>query len=146
MRWVVALCLIVVFGALPGCARETGPRTMRVWGDVSFEGKPVEDGTITFESTDGSPPAQGPIKAGHYDLAAQSGPVAAKTYTVKFSAVAKTGKTVPNIMGDGAPTMDVLVETLPAVFNLQSAIRKTIFAEPEKNQFHFKLQKSGAYE
>jgi hypothetical protein len=146
MKTIVRWWLLLVLTSLLGCSGEAGPQTMRVWGDVSFEGKPVEDGTITFESTDGSPPAQGPIKAGHYDLPAESGPVAAKTYVVKFSAMAKTGKTVPNIMGDGAPTMDVLVETLPAAFNTQSTIKKTIASEPEKNQFNFKLQKSGGYE
>jgi hypothetical protein len=146
MKTILRSWLILVLLVLAGCSREVGPQTMRVWGDVSFEGKPVEDGTITFESTDGSPPAQGPIKAGHYDLPAESGPVAAKTYIVKFSAMVKTGKTVPNVMGDGAPTMDVLAETLPAAFNTQSTIKKTIAPEPEKNQLNFKLQKLGGYE
>jgi hypothetical protein len=119
---------------------------MHVWGDVSFDGKPVQDGSITFESTDGSPPAQATIKGGHYDLPAESGPVAEKSYILRFSALAKTGKTVPNVMGDGAPTMEVMAETLPAVFNTQSTIKKTIVPDPEKNQFNFKLQTSGSFE
>jgi hypothetical protein len=146
MKPIARWSLIVVLLTLHGCARDAGPRTMHVWGDVSFEGKPLEDGTITFESADGSPPAQATIKAGHYDLPAESGPVAEKTYVVKFSAMAKTGKTVPNIMGDGAPTMDLLVETMPAALGVQSTIQKTIFPDPEKNQMSFKLQKSGKYE
>jgi hypothetical protein len=143
MKPIASFALIVVVASLQGCSREAGPRTMRVWGDVIFDGKPVEDGTITFESTDGSPPAQTPIKGGHYDLPAEFGPVAAKSYVIKFSAMAKTGKTVPNLMGDGAPTMDVLVETMPAVLNSRSTIVKTISTEPEKNQFNFKIRKSG---
>jgi hypothetical protein len=146
MKPAICSCLSLVLAALLGCSREAGPHTMRVWGDVSFDGKPVEDGTITFESADGSPPAQGPIKAGHYDLPAESGPVAGKTYVVRFSAMVKTGKTVRNVMGDGAPTMDVLAESLPAAFNTQSTVKKTIAPEPEKNQMNFKLQKSGGYE
>jgi hypothetical protein len=146
MKTILRSCLILVLAALAGCSRAVGPQTMRVWGDVSFEGKSVEDGTITFESTDGSPPAQGPIRSGHYDLPAESGPVAAKTYIVKFSAMAKTGKSVPNIMGDGAPTMDLLVETLPTALNTESTIKKTIAPDAEKNQINFKLQKSGRYE
>src|SRR5271170_5947836 len=104
MKRIVSLCLIAALIALPGCSKPTGPKTMHVWGDVSFDGKPVQDGSITFESTDGSPPAQGPIKAGHYDLPAESGPVAEKSYVVRINALAKTGKTIPNIMGDGPPT------------------------------------------
>jgi hypothetical protein len=42
--------------------------------------------------------------------------------------------------------MDILVETIPPSFNAQSTIKKTISADAEKNQFHFKLQKSGAFE
>jgi hypothetical protein len=146
VRPIINPYLIAALVILTGCSQPAGPKTMRVWGDVSFDGKPVEDGSITFESTDGSPPAQSLIKAGHYDLAAESGPVAGKTYVVKINAMAKTGKTVPNVMGDGAPTMDLLVETIPAAFNAQSTIKKTIAADADKNQFHFKLQKSGASE
>jgi hypothetical protein len=119
---------------------------MRVWGDVSYEGKPVEEGSITFEASDGSLPAQALIKGGYFDLPAESGPVVGRTYVVRISALAKTGKSIPNVMGDGAPTMDVMVETIPVVFNAQSVIRKTIAPELEKNQFQFKLQKSGKYE
>ena len=146
MKMITAPCLVVALVALAGCGGETGPKTMRVWGDVSYDDKPVEDGTITFETGDGSAPAQGQIKAGHYDVPAAAGPMPDKTYVVKINALAKTGKTVPNVMGDGAPTMDVMVETIPVVFNAQSVIRKTIAPELEKNQFQFKLQKSGKYE
>jgi hypothetical protein len=148
MKPIITPCLIAALAlmVLPGCSQPAGPKTMRVWGDVSFDGKPVEEGSVTFESADGSPPAQALIKAGHYDLSAESGPVAEKSYVVKINAMAKTGKTVPNVMGDGAATMDILVETIPPVFNALSTIKKTISADPEKNRFDFKLQKSGAFE
>jgi hypothetical protein len=146
MKRIAGAGLVVAVALFAGCSQQSGPRTMHVWGDVSLDGKPVEDGTITFDSTDGSPPAQGPIKGGHYDLAAESGPVAEKTYVVRINALAKTGKTVPNVMGDGAPTMDLMAETIPAAFNTQSTIRKTISAVPEKNQFSFQLRKAGGYE
>ena len=53
--------------ALQGCSGPSGPKTMRVWGDVSYEGMPVEEGSITFEASDGSLPAQALIKGGHFD-------------------------------------------------------------------------------
>jgi len=146
MKRIVRSCLTAILVSLLGCSQPTGPKTMHVWGDVSLDGKPVEDGSITFESPDGLPPAQAPIKAGHYDLPAEAGPVAEKSYIVRFSALAKTGKTIPNVMGDGAPTMDVMVETIPSTFNRESAIKKTVSPDPEKNQLNFKLQKSGSFE
>ncbi len=137
-------CLIAAVLTVIGCSKPEGPQTMRVWGDVSYDGKPIERGTIDFVSTDGSPPAQAPIEAGRYDLAAKEGPVAEKTYRVEIHALAKTGKTVPNLMPGGGPTMDVLVETIPVKYNAQSTLKVTISPEASKNQHDFKLQKGAA--
>jgi hypothetical protein len=146
MKWVATPCLIAALVVFNGCSEATGPKTMRVWGDVSSDGKPVDDGTITFESTDGSAPAQAPIKDGHFDLPAASGPLAGKTYLIRINALAKTGKTVPNTMPYGGPTMDVMAETIPDLFNGKSVIKKTISPESDKNQLVFKLMPSGTYE
>jgi hypothetical protein len=146
MNRVAISSLLAALIVLHGCSELTGPRTMRVWGDVSFDGKPVDGGSITFESTDGSAPAQGQITAGHYEIPAESGPVAEKLYLVRINAMAKTGKTIKNIMGDGEPTMDVLVETIPSMFNASSTMKKSISPEADKNHFEFKLMPSGAYE
>jgi hypothetical protein len=146
MKRVVFSCLAAGLIALPGCSDLAGPKTMRVQGDVSFDGKPVPDGIITFEGTDGAPPSQGPIKAGHFDIPAASGPVADKVYLVKINALTKSGKTVKNIMDETSPTMEVMAETIPSVFNTQSTMKKTISSESDKNQFAFKLMPSGAYE
>src|SRR4051812_42294558 len=121
MKRVLYSAAIAALIALQGCSEATGPRTMRVWGDVSFNGKPVEEGSITFESAEDAP-AQGQIKAGHFDIPAESGPVADKAYLVKINAPVKTGKTMPNIMGDGAPTMDVMAESIPSMFNTKSSL------------------------
>jgi hypothetical protein len=146
MKRVLSSAAIAALIALQGCSEATGPRTMRVWGDVSFNGKPVEEGSITFEPTEDAAPAQGQIKAGHYDIPAESGPVADKAYLVRINAPVKTGKTIPNIMGDGAPTMDVMAESIPSMFNAKSSMKKTISREADKNNFHFKLMPSGAFE
>ena len=146
MKRVVSSSLIAALVALQGCSEALGPRTMKVWGDVSFDGKPVEDGVITFEAADGAAPAQGPIKAGHFEIPADAGPVAEKTYLVRVNAMAKTGKTIKNIMGDGEPTMDVMVETIPTMFNASSTMKKSISPDVDKNHFEFKLMPSGAYE
>jgi hypothetical protein len=137
-------CLIAALFAGIGCSRSEGPQTMRVWGDVSYDGRPVETGTIDFVSLDGSHLAQAPIKDGHYDLAADSGPVAEKTYRVEIHALAKTGKTVPNLMPGGDPAMELLAETIPAEYNAKSFLRGTISPEASKNQLDFNLAKGAA--
>jgi hypothetical protein len=136
---MVAAALTII-----GCSETEGPQTMRVWGDVSYDGKPIESGTIDFVSADGSPPAQAPIKDGHYDLDAKAGPVAEKTYRVEIHALAKTGKTVPNLMPGGDPTMEMLVETIPAEYNAKSSLKATISPEASKNQLDIKLPKGAA--
>jgi hypothetical protein len=62
------------FLVLTGCGGG-GSTTKRVGmsGDVTYDGKPVEDGTITFTymgDVSGSATAEGPIKNGHYRLQA----------------------------------------------------------------------------
>jgi hypothetical protein len=133
--------LVAVIGCTGG---ETGPKTMRVRGDVSYDGKPIQEGTIDFVPTDGSPPAQAQIKAGHYDLPPEAGPVAEKSYRVMISSLAKTGKTTPNLMPGGGDPMESLYNTIPAEYNAQSTLKATISADASKNQFDFNLQKGAA--
>lgn len=141
MKLVACSCLLAALVALQGCSEPTGPQTMRVWGDVTYDGKPVEEGSIDFVSTDGAAPAQAPIKAGHYDLPAELGPVAEKSYLVQVNALKKSGKTIQNMMGDGEPTMEVLVNTIPAKYNVKSDLKVSVSSDSSKNQFDFKLDK-----
>ncbi|AGA27442.1 hypothetical protein [Singulisphaera acidiphila] len=143
MKRIACSCLVATLVALPGCSEPAGPQTMRVWGDVSYDDKPVEEGTIEFVSPDGAVPAQASIKAGHYDLPAPSGPMAEKSYVVQINALKKSGKTIPNVMGDGAPTMDVLVNVIPETYNVKSTLKANVSTDTSKNQFDFKLEKPG---
>lgn len=146
MNRVAFFCLVATLMASPGCSDMAGPKTMRVWGEVSFEGKPIQDGTITFEGADGAPPAQGPIKDGMFDIPAPSGPVSDKAYVVRINALTKSGETVKNIMDETSPTMEVMKDLIPPMFNVSSTMKKTISSDASKNQFTFKLLRSGAYE
>ena len=101
MKRIISSCFIAALIVLHGCSEVTGPKTMRVWGDVSYDGKPIENGSITFESTDGGSPAQGQIKAGLFDVPSESGLVAEKTYLVKVNALTKSGKTIRNVPLNG---------------------------------------------
>jgi hypothetical protein len=60
-------CLLLILAA--GCAKQT-----TVSGLVTYEGRPVAKGAITFLPVDGQGPSCGaPIIAGHYELALPPG-------------------------------------------------------------------------
>src|SRR4051812_38243364 len=85
---------------LAGCGGQSGPRTVRVWGDVTFDGKPLEDGSILFspvgDTAGGS--VGGAVKLGRYDLTAADGPIAGGKYRLEISALRPVGKPLPNII------------------------------------------------
>lgn len=61
---------VVLMSALAatGCG-SSGPAMGRVSGTVTYKGKPLEKGMVTFIATDGERPnATGPIEAGSYSL------------------------------------------------------------------------------
>src|SRR5437660_1614514 len=68
--WLSAVLLLTVI-FLSGC----GDKRVPVKGTVTLDGKPVAEGSITFQPADGvGPGTGGKIKDGHYEL---TGPAAA---------------------------------------------------------------------
>jgi hypothetical protein len=118
---------------------------MRVWGEVSLDGKPVEKGTIEFSPVDGTlgGAAAGPIEAGKYDLSAAAGPVAKGKYRVAISALRPVGKPLPNIIEPGGPPLQSLENYIPDAYNAKSTLTATIAEDASKNQLDYAL-KSGA--
>jgi hypothetical protein len=76
-----AVTLVAAAGFLSGC----GSSTATVTGEVTYDGKPVGDGYITFTPTDGKgKDAGGPISAGSYRVAGlPPGPKLVKVIAVK---------------------------------------------------------------
>ena len=67
-RSFVVPVLVVVLGAVAGCARGGRP-VGRVSGVVTYGGKPVPTGTVVFMPVESGPPAYGNIGPdGHYEL------------------------------------------------------------------------------
>ena len=115
---------------------------MRVWGEVTFEDKPIELGIIEFLPTDGTPGPStgGEIKEGKYDVPAKVGPLPGKSYLVSITAMAKTGKTAPNPLDPKGPPTPILKNIIPAVSNTKTTLKIAISPKAAENKHDFHLK------
>jgi len=134
----LALRCVCVLGTLCllGC-NPNGP--VEVAGKVTYDGKPVESGTIMFEPEDKSGPTQGQaISKGEYRLTGQNA-VAPGKKIVRIEAHGPSGKKVPSAPGSST-MVDAFHQFIPEKYNKTSDIKKTI--EPGKPMtLDFDLQK-----
>jgi len=137
------ICLAAA--VLTGCGGNTGPTAMRVWGEVSYDGKPVEDGKITLTPTGETPGGSvaGVIKEGKYDIPRDEGPYAGGTYKVEISSLAKQGKALPNVVDPGGPSLAVFEELIPRQYNADSTLTLKVSEDSSQNAADFKLEKVG---
>ena len=116
---------------------------MRVWGDVTYDGKPVEEGSDRLRLLRRRGPGAGPDQGRALRPPRRVRPGGREdAIVVQINALKKTGKTIPNVMGDGAPTMDVLVNYDPGEVQRQVGPEGDVSSDSSKNQFDFKLEKS----
>lgn len=90
------------------------PERAAVSGAVSFNGEPVEEGTISFvpTGTKQGPSTGSPITAGEYSIAADKRPVLG-THRVEIPAYRKTGRKLPPNPSETEET----VPHIPAQYN-----------------------------
>ncbi len=117
-------CLAV---AVVGCG-DRGPTRVAVTGSVKLDGKPVEQGSISFVPPEGSdiPAASAEIKAGEYSLPVTSGPAVGQ-YRIEIRWSRPTGKKVK--MGSPAPPgtmVDEVREAVPAKYNTKSTLEREV--------------------
>jgi len=115
---------------------------MRTQGEVKFDGKSLEDASISFIPVENTPGGSfgGPIKQGRYDLPAAEGPLAGGKYKVEISALRKIDKPQENIIEPGGPPLYSYDNYIPAKYNVRSTLSATISDDPSKNEFNFDLQ------
>ncbi len=103
---------------LAGCGGSTS-----LTGKVSYDGKPIEKGAITFEPVDGKGQATGGvIEAGKYALEGSAAPSPGKQI-VRIRGLKKTGKTMK--AGPPFPPDKIIeeeIEYIPAEFNTKSVL------------------------
>jgi len=127
--------LLPLLGTCVGC----GDGRVKVQGSVTFDGQPVEEGTIAFEPADGKgTSAGGTIKDGKYTLSGESAVQPGKKI-VRINAVRKTGQKVEAGPPSPPGTMVEQVERyIPAKYNRQSTLTCEVTASGS-NQHDFPL-------
>jgi len=131
---VRCLLFALCFVPLVGC----GDGTLEVRGKVTFDGKAVESGTITFEPEDRNGPSRGgPITKGEYRVTAQD-KMTPGAKVVRIQSFGPSGKKVS--AAPGSTTMvDEFKQHIPAQYNTNSTLKATVEAGKE-NVFDFDLK------
>ena len=123
----VALLTMALIVLLAGCSDD---RAAEVTGTVTVDGKPVDEGTISFIPDNGKGgTGGGPIKEGRY------------TATKVSTGTAKVQIRVPKVVGSkkaydapNSPVHDVKVESLPGKYNETTELRFEVHSgKNEKN-------------
>lgn len=127
--------------ACGGCANNDAGR-MEISGQVTLDGQPVEQGSISFIPTAGTrgPVAGGTIVAGKYHILASQGPVVGKQ-RVEIRAGRRTGRQVRATDFGEEGSIDEMVESVPAKYNTSSQLVYQV--KPGRNlDVDFKLTSS----
>lgn len=110
-RFVVLISVVTCFVFTAGCGGSATVGT--VSGTVTFDGQPLADGTIAFNSVDGSSPtAGGKITNGSYSVEVSKGP-----QKVIINSAKVVGSR-PAYAGDpNSPMIDITQEILPEKYS-----------------------------
>jgi len=130
--------LLMLWVVVAGCG--SGSDSMRVWGTVTFQGQPVDEGQIVFfpiENTTG-PSTGTEIHHGRYDIEKRIGPRAGGTYRVEITASGPETSYCPNASGVGHVAA-VRSQYLPAAYNRHSQLRVEISPKRKQNEYDFHL-------
>ncbi|WP_437188206.1 hypothetical protein SH668x_001637 [Planctomicrobium sp. SH668] len=135
-RTQTLLLAIFAFGISPilsGCGGGNDNRAS-ISGSVTFNGEPVEEGSITFIAEKG-PSTGGAISNGTYSIPSENGPMLGNN-TVHISWNKKTGKQIEA----GSPTpagtkIDERKEAIPDKYNKKSELKVDIKSGANKEDF-----------
>lgn len=141
--WAVA-CMIAVVAGILGCRKSDGLNRVEVSGTVTFDGAPLETGSIALIPEEGTagPSVGGPIQAGKFQLTAAEGPVAGK-YKIMIRASRKTGRQIEAGEGADDPTamVDEIEMFIPEKYNSKTELTAEI--GPSTGPLAFDLKSEG---
>lgn len=104
---VLTVLAVATCVALVGCGG--GVERADVYGTVTYQGEPVEEGTISFEPKDKGPLVATNITEGEYQLKGDRG-VPPGSYHVKISSTVEDTEAFEEGMGPEPPRKEVLPE------------------------------------
>jgi len=111
---------------LTGCGSDPpykGPQRFPLSGKVTFDGMPVDGGTISFIGPGKSNPSGGSISSGTYEVPEDRG-ANADTYRVEIHWLKPTGEKVKD--EDTGGMVDVVKEVIPAKYNTQTQLKADV--------------------
>ena len=138
---LLRLFCVILAVAAAGCGSR--PKTVRAWGEVRWQGTPVEEGVIVLFPIDGTagPSTGGSIAAGRYDVPRAKGPRAGGIYRVEITANGKERLYNPNASPTASDTpIPVRDQILPPRFNTASTLRAEIAPNADSHRQDFLLQ------
>ena len=130
-------CCLALCAALAGCGgpKYSGDKRYPLTGEVTFEGQPVDLGSITFLPDGPGNACGGVIKDGKYDVPEEMGATAG-TYRVEIHWLKRTGRQLKD--AESGEMYDERKEALPP--KAQSNSDATIEVPLPKNRLDFKLK------
>lgn len=134
---LIAETLLFSFSLLVllGCGGSDGPQRYEVSGEVTLQGKPLENGTIEFDPQDDPKiPGGAVIEKGRYTISAEKGLPAGK-YVVRIYATDQQGGEVEEAPGESRV---LAKELIPAEYNTESTKTVEITADSER-EFNFSI-------
>jgi hypothetical protein len=131
---------LIVMAMCCGCGASSKP--VRLQGEVSFDGRPIEKGKIDFLPADGTPggAASAGILRGRYEFPPQTGLLPTGIYAVRIIGLKKTGRTEPNRADRGGPPIEVEENFIPPAYNVNSTLKVRVADLPDKNRVDFQLK------
>ena len=132
-----ATCLVAIVVTMSeGCSSGRIP----ICGEVTLDGKPIEQGTITMEPADGKgKSAGGEIVNGKYQLVGEAAPSLGKKI-VRIYAVHKTGRRVRDGFSATGRMLEESVPCIPDIYNAQSILTCEVVAGRPNQDFRLKSQ------
>jgi hypothetical protein len=134
------ICILSAILGLPlfaGCGRD---KLLEISGAVTYEGQPVQKGTIAFLSPeDKGPTAATVIVAGKYSVKVPPGP-----RIVRIEGFKVLGQQLLHPNNPSSPKVDVLEPIIPAEYNEKSKLKAEISGNARVFDFHLKKPAGGS--
>jgi hypothetical protein len=130
-RIQTSLSALLLTLALGGCSAKSQSGTVK--GSVTLDGQPLATGKILFAAADGvAPAAEATVTAGQYESIV---PLGSKRVEIRAPKV--TGQKKMYDTPD-SPTVDTVVELLPAKYNVNSELTMTVEGAEQEQNFDLK--------